>query len=659
MIRFLHRPSYIVGGKNVFLVGETVEGERQVDAPVLPYGFVSAETAIDYLEMSFEQVDLREPIRGKKVYRFETRAPVDVGKFGQKLWNKGRMSYETDIPYIRRLLIDKEIGIDYRGVCYVDVELDDSGGWRSAGEMPFLSMAYDVGDGVEFVYGDLDEALQALCDAVEAKKIYVICGWNIDFDVKHLTALAKRLRGKHELRGRFFSWLRFAEQIDMRELYKFYVHGLGSYSLDSVAEHEGFGSKTLGRRVSSLTLDELRSYNIRDVELLHSIEKKYRFVERVIRMAKELNMSISDIMTGETVVWDILILRRLRELGYVAPRKVYGQKKSYEGAAIFEPRPGLHRNVALFDFSSLYPSIVIRDRVDVFNFRGEVVPFLMARFKQLKDECDAVGDKIGRELYKVLLNSCYGMFGYQGSRYFDEAKAAHVTAMGRKALTELRRYLESLGVEVYYGDTDSVFVQANGFGDVKVLETLVNERFAPLQIKYDKHFDSILFLGRGGQGIKKRYAGLTVDGKLVVKGLEVVRGDWCRLTKRVMHVLLREILIGKDITYILGLLEKYRSEMKTTPKTDYIITRVLKEDLGSYKSKPFWVRLWEQAVQSGKLPKESREISYVMYVDGPGLVDEDRVIDYRWYWERQVRPPIDRILEALRVEKVEKLTSYA
>ncbi|MEM0478291.1 MAG: DNA polymerase domain-containing protein [Candidatus Caldarchaeum sp.] len=647
MIELRNKPYYVImDGVKLAYIGDKGETNYIGGLPS-PYGFVDPVTALalgdKYL---FQPCGLKSALDGREVFRFETKTPAEVGKLGRMIEKMGGRSYETDIPYVRRLLIDKVLKIKYNGVAYIDVELDDSKGWRKPGEMPLLSYSYSFGGEIKFVYagGDVSVVSELFEEMFLRRGIHVIAGWNVGFDVTHLSRLLSK---KHRVRH-YAEWLKHIELIDLRELYMFHRRGIGSYSLDNVAKTEGWGGKARSGKVSAMSREELRNYNMRDVELLLKIEERYGFVERTLKMASELEIPVEDLLTGETVIWEYLILRRLRELGYVAPRKRKQKYERYEGAVVLEPEPGLKRNVAVFDFVSLYPSIIIRDKLDVFGFKGEIVPYYLALFFKKKAIAEEKGDKIGREIYKILMNSCYGMFGYTGSRFYDKSKAEHVTREGRKALQSLVQYLRDIGVKVYAGDTDSVFVDAGFIENVAALESVINNKFHPLQIKLDKQFQTILFLGEQGKGVKKRYIGLTVDGVIVERGVETRRGDWCDYTKRVLRKLAEKILSGASYREVENLLNQFKEELllgKVSPD-ELLVTRHLKEEL-DYKVKPAWVKLWETLCNSGKIPAESREISYWLARDGKVTVDE-KEISYVEYWEKQIKPPAMRLLATLK-----------
>ena len=122
------------------------------------------------------------------------------------------------------------------------------------------------------------------------------------------------------------------------------------------------------------------------------------------------------------------------------------------------------------------------------------------------------------------------------------------TLMKTKEIAE-----DKLGFSVIYGDTDSIMINT-GTNQVKEaiemgkkLKAEVNVLYKCLEIEIDGIFKSMLLLK------KKKYAALVVenfgtpDEKITteLKGLDMVRRDWCPLSKKVGNFVLTEILSGK------------------------------------------------------------------------------------------------------------------
>lgn len=148
---------------------------------------------------------------------------------------------------------------------------------------------------------------------------------------------------------------------------------------------------------------------------------------------------------------------------------------------------------------------------------------------------------------------------------------------------------EKLGFNVVYGDTDSIMINT-GTSQLqeallmgKKLKDEVNQLYKCLEIEIDGVFKSLLLLK------KKKYAALNImnfgtkDEQVVkeVKGLDMVRRDWCQLSKSVGNKVLEEILSGKEREAIVLELNNYLSAIGAKMKdgtmnlAEYVITKQL------------------------------------------------------------------------------------
>ena len=60
---------------------------------------------------------------------------------------------------------------------------------------------------------------------------------------------------------------------------------------------------------------------------------------------------------------------------------------------------------------------------------------------------------------KVILNASYGVFGAESFDLYCPPVAEATAAIGRHSLTQIIEKARQLGIEVVYGDTDSVFLK--------------------------------------------------------------------------------------------------------------------------------------------------------------------------------------------------------
>lgn len=238
-----------------------------------------------------------------------------------------------------------------------------------------------------------------------------------------------------------------------------------------------------------------------------------------------------------------------------------------------------------------------------------------------------------------------------------------------------------LGFSVIYGDTDSIMINT-GTNSVKEalemgqkLKVEVNVLYKCLEIEIDGIFKSMLLLK------KKKYAALVVenygkpDEKITteLKGLDMVRRDWCPLSKNVGNFVLKEILSGKQREDIVMSLNEYLSnvgqKMKKgeTPLSEYIITKQLTRPTTEYsepKSLPHVqvaIRMKSQGKSDADLVnnfipyvicKTEAEKGKKIYIGDMAYSPEEFLdkrrnleIDVDWYILQQLLPPITRLIE--------------
>ena len=171
----------------------------------------------------------------------------------------------------------------------------------------------------------------------------------------------------------------------------------------------------------------------------------------------------------------------------------------------------------------------------------------------------------------------YGCLGYTKSRFYARPLAVLTTYKGREILRSTKELAESKSLQVIYGDTDSVMINANvdnvadAFKVGHEFKRAVNDRYKLLEIDIDNVFRRILLQA------KKKYAAINlieVDGKFVekmeVKGLDMKRREYCALSKEVSSKLLNEILSGDDTELVITRIHDYLREISGKMRDDLI-----------------------------------------------------------------------------------------
>lgn len=183
----------------------------------------------------------------------------------------------------------------------------------------------------------------------------------------------------------------------------------------------------------------------------------------------------------------------------------------------------------------------------------------------------------------------YGCLGFSNSRFYARPIAALVTHTGREILQDTVELTQGLGYDVIYGDTDSIMVNT-GSSDWETVQKIgrqvkkeVNKKYKLLEIEIDGVYQMMLLLK------KKKYAALAAskgdDGvvhvKKEMKGLDMVRRDWCPLSKEAGEQVLDFILSGEPSDQVVDKIHEYLENLARkirsgdVPLSKFIITKGL------------------------------------------------------------------------------------
>ena len=397
-----------------------------------------------------------------------------------------------------------------------------------------------------------------------------------DFDLRYLSNRALKLGIKSsEIPIQVLDrvcLLKYGVHID---LYKFFfnrsiqIYAYGNrykdVSLDDV------GSALLGeqkihleKNFCDLNYSELAAYCLRDSEITYKLTSfdNDSAMKLLLVLARIASMPMEDVSRQGVSRWirnfmhrehrkhNILIPNAqdiLTKKGRASTTAVIKGKK-YKGAIVVEPTPGVHFNVAVMDFPSLYPSII-----KVWNLgyqsircnhpgcRGHSIPdtqhwvctekralesLLIGSLRDLRVKWykSRAKDKtlppelrswysITQGALKVILNASYGVFGADSFDLYCPPVAEATAAIGRYSISQILKHAKSVGIQVLYGDTDSLFLKNPS---KEQIEDVVHytEHELNMGIDVDKVYRYAVFSSR-----KKNYLGVLENGTVDVKGL--------------------------------------------------------------------------------------------------------------------------------------------
>ena len=434
-----------------------------------------------------------------------------------------------------------------------------------------------------------------------------------------------------------------------------------------------------------------------DVESTYGIAEK--FLPFAMQLASLVGLTLDQVgaaSVGFRVEW--YLMRQAYLEGELIPNREERPYETYRGAIVLRPKPGIHENVAVLDFSSMYPNIMIAKNIspDTYvppeevddpskyniapevghafrkeppGFYKKVLSRLLEFRRKLREEMkkydpSSIEYKILYErqrAVKVIANACYGYAGWLGARWYKREVAEATTAWGRQTIKETIKIAKSLGLEVIYGDTDSVFVKY----DKEKVERFIKEveqRFG-LEIKPDKIYVRVFFTEA-----KKRYCGLLPDGRIDIVGLEAVRGDWAEIAKevqeKVIEIVLKEGSPQKAAEYVSKVIEELRAGK--IPVSKLIIWKTVTKDIREYEVEAAHVTAAKRLLEAGFQLEIGDKVGYVILKGGGKLaerawpyqlVKDPSQIDYEYYVRKQVIPAALRILGYFGISENQLLTS--
>jgi len=377
------------------------------------------------------------------------------------------------------------------------------------------------------------------------------------------------------------------------------------------------------------------------------------------------------------------------------------RKNHYSGAFVFQPQAGLYENLVVFDFRSLYPSIIVsfnispttmqkektnayetpevelegKKRVYYFTKKKSFIPELLGRVleerKKLKEELKR---KPSQELearsyaLKTLANATYGYFAFFGARYYSIEAAASITAFGRYYIQKVMADAEKHGFKVIYGDTDSLVLEIKDIDEKKAMEWLkkINDELpGAMELELENFYKRGIFVTKrtGEVGAKKKYALLAKDGNLKIRGFETVRRDWCNLARDLQDEVIRMILKEGKHEKALAHTQKVIRDLKNkkVENEKLIIRTQLKKAIEEYENIGPHVVVAKRMRELGLPVKAGSLIEFVIAKGKEKTLIRERAklpeevkegnYDIDYYTNHQIVPAVENIFIIFNISK--------
>lgn len=506
--------------KNFNMVYRFFEDNKQCvtaqKPPFAPYCFVA--------EADFNDIP-KEILKGTKLVNGEfvthegqpavllqVSAPRRLRKLRYQLEDEEIASYEADVPYARRVMIDRQLKVKIpKKILYWDIETD------SRKEFPRPINPYQRiilfgcidRDGNKFAICDDDEVRMIQTFLNLASKYEALCGWfTSGFDIPYVIARARRLNIKVDP----FS----LPDYDLLKIYKrFFKKKQESYSLSAVVhkicgyEIADWGDEgTVHKMFDMFKHDrkKLINYCLKQVQAVRDIDEKLKLIDMWSEICKTACLlpyaqkkgksEYTAELPGNSKIIDNLVMLKAQELEKqgqprtVFPTKVFSTEdaETYMGGFVRNPLPGIWNHVIDIDAAQQYPAIIKTFNIGISTYCSTAIPGnILARHGSFKQEPRSILAQIVKTLSderykakrernkyhptdpmydvwdkiqfgkKFITNSVYGICGFPGSRYFKREIAENITSYARAILQYASNYMKDYYTAIY-GDTDSVFM---------------------------------------------------------------------------------------------------------------------------------------------------------------------------------------------------------
>jgi len=651
--------------------------------------------------------------------------------FDNGLIPQGIISYEREGRIIKRILSCRQGSPKLKSLAF-DIETYNPMGAPREKQDPVIMISYcGQSSGVlttkssshDYVKTQKSEKemLEEFARIVRQEDPDLLLGYNSsNFDLPYLEARA-RISGADFNLGRYKSSLRPSKRgmstslkvagrihADLYPMMRFFgILGMiktNDYTLRSVAaastsnQKKDIDKDDIHRIWDSGDIDELAEYSLYDAKIAKELGERYLPVEEELSSLAKLPLFDTTLATSGQLVENLLMYEAAKK-GMLVPPKPSGSAiaermaNPIQGAFVKLPEPGLYENIAVLDFRSLYPTVIVSYNIDPGTLVQEtldqeqetyesptgamflrhplgLIPHVLdhlidfrIKLKRSLRELDQDSEEYRMLLsrstaVKVVSNSFYGYLAYARSRWYSKECGESVTAFGRKHIIDTMGQAEKWGFKVLYGDTDSLMLVYKDQGDVPKFMNEVNAALPEkMELELEGFYPRGVFVSKKAQerGAKKKYALIGEDGRIKIRGFELVRRDWSKVAKdtqlAVLEAILKDGSKEKAVRIVRDIIERIGSEK--LPLSEMTIITTLKKKPEEYEVISPELGAAKKAMARGTPMNKGSVVQYVITKSGKSISEKAEMVNFakdydpEYYINNQILPAVMKILKEL------------
>lgn len=455
-------------------------------------------------------------------------------------------------------------------------------------------------------------------------------------------------------------------------------------------------------------IDKLVKYNLTDAQYTKRLGDE--FLPLLLELARLVRLPLFEVNRAsasqlvETTLMHESVARNVLFPNPPTDEQVEGRTQNpIEGGYVKEPVAGLHENLAVLDFRSLYPSIMISHNISPDSLHcthnvckdgpnkspngswfctqkkglfTNVLERILDQRIEVQKKMDALGKKDPQQVFlkarkqalKIVLNSFFGTLAYPRFRWYSRDSAQAITAWARHYIRQTLKWAEEDGYAPVYGDTDSAFVllpKNKTEDDIKKFVQKVNAKLpGRMELEFEGLYKRGLFVTRKeGHVAKKRYALADANNELTIVGFEYVRRDVSIIARETQKKVLHEILVNgapnKAHDIVLDVIKRLRAG--NVPKKELVILTQLQRRLDNYATTSPHVEAALKARKRGKEIFVGQMLGFIVTKTGKSISDRAELEEYvkegdydaEYYIKNQIIPAVEKIFLELGIDSTD------
>ncbi|MBW2963585.1 DNA-directed DNA polymerase [Candidatus Woesearchaeota archaeon] len=577
-------------------------------------------------------------------------------------------------------------------------------------------------DYIEFVDGEI-ALLERFKEIIEQYAPDILTGYFSDgFDLPYIISRAKKYKIDLDL-GLDYSKVLMDKRGEKKpritglvhlDVFKFIRRTMATSLETDVYTLDAVGSELLGEQKKEVDLNKLAhdwdnhpenlekycEYNLHDAYLTFNLcEKILPNLEEFVKIVRLPLFEVCRMSFSKLV--ESYIMSQAKNFNVLVPNKPgYNEIRerkthTYKGGFVFEPQPGLYSDVVVFDFRSLYPTIISSHNISGASlecsccesskvpnenywfcvrkksFLPTILEALITRRMRVKEiikeqEKPSQMLRARSEALKILANAFYGYYGFFAARWYCIECARSITAYARNYIQSVIGKAQGENFDVLYSDTDSVFLvlgEKTKEDALDFMESINTNLPGLMELEYEGFYPYGLFVSAkaGPYGAKKKYALLSEKGNLVITGFETVRRNWSLIAKetqeKVLNIILKERDVKKAYLFVRSVINDLRAHK--VPNEKVIINTQLQKDISGYDAVGPHVAVAKRMEAKGYDVGPGSLIQWVV-TEGKGIIRERAKLpevvaegeyDEDYYINNQVIPAVERIFDVLGYTK--------